>query len=109
MHAAIRAEGVSKRFGNATALVHLDLTVLAGTVLALLGPNGAGKSTTVRILTTLARPDTGRAEVAGFDVVRQAPQVRAVIGLAGQHAAVDARLTGRENLVMIARLHRLSR
>jgi ABC-2 type transport system ATP-binding protein len=109
MYSAIRAQGLSKRFGARTALVDVDLDVAAGTVLALLGPNGAGKSTTVRILTTLTRPDAGRAEVAGLDVVRDTRRVRALIGLAGQYASVDGRLTGRENLVMIGRLYHLPR
>jgi ABC-2 type transport system ATP-binding protein len=106
---AIRATALRKRFGAAQALDGVDLEVGAGTVLALLGPNGAGKSTTVRILTTLVTPDSGHAEVAGHDVVRAARRVRASIGLAGQHAAVDGRLTGRENLLLVGRLHRLSR
>ncbi|MFC1440688.1 ATP-binding cassette domain-containing protein [Streptacidiphilus sp. N1-10] len=105
---AIRATALSKCYGSTRALAAVDLEVGAGTVLALLGPNGAGKSTTVRILTTLTAPDSGRAEVAGYDVIRQAHLVRASIGLAGQHAAVDGRLTGRENLIMVGRLHRLS-
>ena len=86
----------------------LDLTVAEGTVLGLLGPNGAGKTTTVRILATLLRPDAGRATVAGFDVVRQAQQLRRVIGLSGQYAAVDENLTGRENLWLFGRLYQLS-
>ena len=109
MKPAIRATALRKRFGAAQALDGVDLEVGAGTVLALLGPNGAGKSTTVRILTTLVTPDSGHAEVAGHDVVRAARRVRASIGLAGQHAAVDGRLTGRENLLLVGRLHRLSR
>jgi ABC-2 type transport system ATP-binding protein len=107
--AAIRAVALRKRFGASQALDGVDLEVPAGTVLSLLGPNGAGKSTTVRILTTLVTPDSGHAEVAGHDVVRAARRVRASIGLAGQHAAVDGRLTGRENLLLVGRLHRLSR
>jgi daunorubicin resistance ABC transporter ATP-binding subunit len=106
---AILAEGLSKRFGATTALDGVDLTVLAGSVLGLLGPNGAGKTTIVRILATLLRPDTGRATVAGFDVVRQASAARRLIGLSGQYAAVDGYLTGRENLRMIGRLAGLSR
>jgi ABC-2 type transport system ATP-binding protein len=89
------------------ALDGLDLTVAEGSVLGLLGPNGAGKTTTVRILATLLRPDAGRATVAGFDVVDQAQQIRAVIGLSGQYAAVDENLTGRENLTMFGRLYQL--
>jgi len=106
---AIRAEGLGKRFGRLQALAGVDLWVAAGAVVALLGPNGAGKTTMVRILCTLLRPDAGRAEVAGLDVVRQAAAVRRVIGLSGQYAAVDGYLTGRENLRMIGRLSGLSR
>jgi ABC-2 type transport system ATP-binding protein len=106
---AIHAEGLSKRFGDVHALQDLNLTVVAGSVLGLLGPNGAGKTTTVRILTTLLRPDTGAARVVGLDVVRQPAAVRQVIGLAGQSAAVDEYLTGRENLRMAGRLHHLHR
>ncbi|HEX7746860.1 MAG TPA: ATP-binding cassette domain-containing protein, partial [Micromonosporaceae bacterium] len=99
--------GLHKRFGKVDALRGLDLTVPAGTVCGVLGPNGAGKTTALRILATLLRPDAGHATVAGFDVVRQAEQVRGSIGLAGQHAAIDTRLTGRENLRLFARLHHL--
>ncbi|HVK78200.1 MAG TPA: ATP-binding cassette domain-containing protein [Kofleriaceae bacterium] len=110
---AITAEGLVKtyrsRAGTVRALEGLDLTVAEGTVLGLLGPNGAGKTTTVRILTTLLRPDAGRATVAGFDLVRQAQEVRSVIGLSGQYAAVDENLTGRENLVLFGRLYQLPR
>jgi ABC-2 type transport system ATP-binding protein len=91
------------------ALRGVDLQVPAGTVLGLLGPNGAGKTTAVRILTTLLPPDGGSARVAGFDVVRDAPALRAQIGLAGQYAAVDENLTGRENLVLVGRLYHLGR
>jgi ABC-2 type transport system ATP-binding protein len=108
---AITAEGLVKiyrsRAGEIRALDGLDLTVAEGSVLGLLGPNGAGKTTTVRILATLLRPDAGRATVAGFDVVRQAQQLRSVIGLSGQYAAVDENLTGRENLTMFGRLYQL--
>ncbi|MGI8683859.1 MAG: ATP-binding cassette domain-containing protein [Acidimicrobiales bacterium] len=107
--AAISAEGVTKRFGDVLALESVDLAVPAGTVLGLLGPNGAGKTTMVRILTTILQPDAGRASVLGADVVREADQVRARIGLAGQYAAVDENLTGRENLRMIGRLTHLAR
>lgn len=86
---AIACEGLRKRFGETTALDGLDLSVPEGAVYGLLGPNGAGKTTAVRVLATLLRPDSGHALVAGFDVARQAFQVRARIGLAGQHAAVD--------------------
>jgi ABC-2 type transport system ATP-binding protein len=109
----ITAEGLVKiyrsRDGEVRALDGLDLTVAEGSVLGLLGPNGAGKTTTVRILATLLRPDAGRATVAGFDVVRQAQQLRSVIGLSGQYAAVDENLTGRENLFMFGRLYQLSK
>jgi ABC-2 type transport system ATP-binding protein len=104
---AVVADGVRKRYGAATALDGLDLAVPAGTVRALLGPNGAGKTTAVRILATLLRFDGGRAEVAGFDVVREAEQVRHRIGLVGQRAAVDEVLAGRQNLVLFGRLHHL--
>jgi len=106
---AIRAEGLTKRYGDTQALAGVDLTVRAGSILGLLGPNGAGKSTTVRVLATLTRPDGGRAVVAGYDVVREPEQVRAHIGLAGQHAAVDEKLAGRDNLRMFGRLYHLSR
>jgi ABC-2 type transport system ATP-binding protein len=109
---AITAEGLVKiyktRKSEVRALDGLDLNVAEGTVLGLLGPNGAGKTTTVRILATLLRPDAGRATVAGFDVVRQAQQLRSVIGLSGQYAAIDENLTGRENLWMFGRLYQLS-
>ncbi|MFI7611250.1 ATP-binding cassette domain-containing protein [Nonomuraea terrae] len=107
MTAAIVAEGLVKRYGTVTALDGVDLTVPQGTVLGLLGPNGAGKTTTVRILTTLLKPDAGRAEVAGFDVVRDADRLRAHIGASGQYAAVDDHLTGAENLEMVGRLYHL--
>jgi ABC-2 type transport system ATP-binding protein len=109
MRPAVLVEGLRKRFGEKQALDGLDLWVEPGTVFGLLGPNGAGKTTTVRVLTTLLRPDSGRALVAGFDVVREPQQVRARIGLTGQYAAVDGMLTGYENLVMVGRLSRLSR
>ncbi len=106
---AILAEGLVKHFGETHALDGFDLEVQAGIVFGLLGPNGAGKTTAVRIFTTLLEPDGGHAEVAGLDVVRDAHVLRSQIGLAGQYAAVDALLTGRENLVMVGRLYRLSR
>ena len=104
---AIACAGLRKRFGKTKALDGLDLVVPQGAVYGLLGPNGAGKTTAVRILATLLRPDSGQARVAGFDVAGQAAQVRARIGLAGQNAAVDEILSGRQNLVMFARLHHL--
>ncbi|MEV0388005.1 ATP-binding cassette domain-containing protein [Nonomuraea sp. NPDC050643] len=104
---AIVAEGLVKTYGNVTALDGMDLTVPEGTVFGLLGPNGAGKTTTVRILTTLLKPDAGRATVAGFDVVRDAQALRAHIGASGQYAAVDDHLTGAENLEMVGRLYHL--
>ncbi len=104
METAIRADGLRKRFKGHQALSGVDLSVVAGTVLGLLGPNGAGKTTTVRVLSTLLEPDGGHAEVAGFDVVRQPAEVRRRIGLAGQYAAVDGLLTGRENLTLIGTL-----
>jgi ABC-2 type transport system ATP-binding protein len=108
---AIEAEGLVKvyrsRKSEVRALDGVDLTVEEGTILGLLGPNGAGKTTAVRILATLLRPDAGRARVAGFDVVRQAEQLRRAIGLSGQYAAVDENLTGRENLWMFGTLYQL--
>jgi len=105
---AVVTEGLRKRYGDVMALNGLDLAVPAGTVRGLLGPNGAGKTTAVRILATLLRPDAGRAEVAGCDVVTQAVEVRYRIGLVGQYAAVDEVLSGRQNLVMFGRLYHLS-
>ena len=104
MNHAVLAEDLAKRFGETTALAGVDLAVRTGTVLGLLGPNGAGKTTAVRILTTLLRPDDGHARVCGYDVVRQAHQVRQLIGLTGQYASVDEMLTGAENLLLIGRL-----
>jgi ABC-2 type transport system ATP-binding protein len=106
---AIEVAGLEKRFGDVVALDGIDLAVPAGTVLGLLGPNGAGKTTTIRVLTTAITPDAGRAEVLGVDVCRDADAVRASIGLAGQYAAVDATLTGRENLRLIGRLTHVRR
>jgi ABC-2 type transport system ATP-binding protein len=103
----IVTEGLRKRYGETEALAGLDLAVPAGTVHGLLGPNGAGKTTAVRILATLIRCDGGRAEVAGFDVARQADRVRHHIGLVGQHAAVDEMLSGRQNLALFGRLYHL--
>jgi oleandomycin transport system ATP-binding protein len=104
MEHMIRAEGLKKRFGKTQALAGVDILARRGTVLGVLGPNGAGKTTAVRTLATLVRPDEGRAEVCGFDVVRDAARVRQVISLTGQYASVDEELTGVENLIMIARL-----
>ncbi|WP_322779135.1 ATP-binding cassette domain-containing protein [Frankia sp. Cas4] len=109
MKPAIAVEGLVKRYGNAHALDGLNLEVQPGTVLGLLGPNGAGKTTTVRILTTLLKPDGGRAWVGGFDVVRQPYEVRRCIGVSGQETAVEPLLTGWENLEFFGRLHRLGR
>jgi ABC-2 type transport system ATP-binding protein len=105
---AILAEGLQKQYGQTHALAGLDLVAEQGSVLGVLGPNGAGKTTAVRILTTLLRPDAGRAEVLGLDVVKDADTLRARIGLTGQYAAVDEYLTGYENLVMFGRLYHLS-
>jgi oleandomycin transport system ATP-binding protein len=105
MRQAVRVEGISRSFGRTVALAQVDLDVPQGMVYGLLGPNGAGKTTMVRILATLLHPGGGRAFVAGHDVVRQAEEVRRVIGLTGQYAALDEALTGTENLVLIARLH----
>ena len=107
MPGAIHAEGLVKTFGDVRALDGVDLDVPEGTVLGLLGPNGAGKTTTVRCLTTLLRPDSGKAVVAGLDVLRQPDAVRRSIGLSGQFAAVDEYLTGRENLQMVGQLYQM--
>ncbi|MGW7544379.1 ATP-binding cassette domain-containing protein [Streptomyces sp. NPDC054770] len=104
---AVLSEGLEKRFGAVHALRGLDLAVRQGTVCGLLGPNGAGKTTAVRLLTTLLRPDAGSARIAGHDLVRDAPAVRRSIGVTGQYASVDGDLTGRENLRLFARLHRV--
>jgi ABC-2 type transport system ATP-binding protein len=105
----VLATGLSKRYGDNWALRDVDLHVPAGTVLGLLGHNGAGKTTAIRILTTLAAPTAGRAEVAGLDVVRDAAAVRAQIGLAGQYATVDGLLTARKNLDLAGRLYHMPR
>lgn len=107
----VLSEGLEKSFGTKGEVVHavrgLDLAVAEGTVCAVLGPNGAGKTTAVRLLTTLLRPDAGSARVAGHDLVREAAAVRGAIGVTGQYASVDGDLTGRENLRLFARLHRM--
>ncbi|OAI44295.1 ABC transporter [bacterium SCGC AG-212-C10] len=107
--AGITAEGLGKRYGDLWALRDFDLTVPTGSVLGLLGHNGAGKTTVVRILATLSQPTTGRATVAGHDVVNDAAAVRASIGLAGQAATVDGLLSARANLELVGRLYRFSR
>jgi ABC-2 type transport system ATP-binding protein len=104
---AVRAEGLRKRYGATVALDGFDLRVPVGSVYGLLGPNGAGKTTAVRVLATLLRPDGGRAEVAGFDVIDNDQEVRRRIGLVGQQTAVDEVLSGRQNLIMFGRLHHL--
>ena len=106
---AIAVKGLRKSFGNVAALDGVDFEVPPATVFGLLGPNGAGKTTAVRALTTIIRPDAGEARVLGLDAVEQAQRVRAHIGLAGQFAAVDGNLTGRENLRLIGRLTHLPR
>ncbi|MER6214892.1 MULTISPECIES: ATP-binding cassette domain-containing protein [unclassified Streptomyces] len=108
MPGAIYAEALVKTFGTLRALDGVDLDVPEGTVLGLLGPNGAGKTTAVRVLTTLLRPDSGRAVVAGIDVLKHPDDVRRSIGLSGQFAAVDEYLTGRENLRMVGQLYQMS-
>ncbi len=102
---AISVSGLTKSFGDVRALDGVDFEAAPGTVLGLLGPNGAGKTTAVRVLTTLLKPDGGSARVAGLDVVSDAVALRQRIGLAGQYAAVDENLTGKENLVMVGRLY----
>ncbi|MBN1528986.1 MAG: ATP-binding cassette domain-containing protein [Thermoleophilaceae bacterium] len=106
---AILVEGLEKSYGSVKALCGVDFAARSGSVLGLLGPNGAGKTTAVRILATLLEPDGGRAEVTGLDVRRDAAELRARIGLAGQYAAVDENLTGFENLEMVGRLYHLAR
>ncbi|MER7957228.1 ATP-binding cassette domain-containing protein [Streptomyces sp. NPDC096030] len=108
MPGAIYAEGLVKTFGDVRALDGVDLDVPEGTVLGLLGPNGAGKTTAVRVLTTLLQPDSGKALVAGIDVLKHPNEVRRSIGLSGQFAAVDEYLTGRENLQMVGQLYQLN-
>jgi ABC-2 type transport system ATP-binding protein len=105
----IEAEGLVKRFGSTVALDGVDFCVPAGAILGVLGPNGAGKTTAIRILTTLSRPDRGRASVAGFDVVEEPGEVRRRIGVAAQSTTLDELLTGRQNLVMVGQLSGLRR
>src|SRR6266536_1938721 len=106
---AIAVQGLQKRFGDVVALDGIDFEVPPASVFGLLGPNGAGKTTAVRVLTTILRPDAGQASVLGLDVASEPQRVRARIGLAGQYAAVDGNLTGRENLRLIGRLVHLPR
>ncbi|SDL65070.1 oleandomycin transport system ATP-binding protein [Nonomuraea maritima] len=106
---AIEAEGLVKRYGDKTALDGVGLRAETGSVLGVLGPNGAGKTTTVRVLATLAVPDAGHARVGGHDVTREPTRVRELIGLTGQYASVDEKLTGAQNLRLIGRLLGLSR
>jgi len=106
---AVETRALHKRFGDVVALGSIDLVVERGTVLGLLGPNGAGKTTAVRILSTVIRPDGGTARVMGVDVVEHPAETRALIGLAGQFAAVDDNLSGRENLILVGRLTHLAR
>src|ERR1035437_5034405 len=105
----IEVEALTKRFGATRALDEVSLIVRAGQVLALLGPNGPGKTTLVRVLTTLLKPDSGRAQVAGLDVWANAKTIRSMIGLAGQYASVDELLTGRENLELAGLLYHLAK
>jgi ABC-2 type transport system ATP-binding protein len=106
---AIRARGLRKSYGKHLVLDSIDLDVRAGSVFALLGPNGSGKTTTVQILSTLIRPDAGDVQVGGFDLIRNAKEIRSLIGVTGQFSAVDGFLTGEENLRLIADLHHLGR
>jgi len=107
--AAVEVEGVTKRFGSTLALDDVSFSVQSGEVLALLGPNGAGKTTVIRVLTTLLKPDSGHARVAGLDVQKDARTIRSMIGLAGQYATVDDLLTGRENLEIVGLLYHLDK
>ncbi|GAD85813.1 daunorubicin resistance protein DrrA family ABC transporter ATP-binding protein [Nocardia asteroides] len=109
MSLAVEVRGLAKSYGKVRVLKEIDLEIPAGTVLGLLGPNGAGKTTTVRVVTTLLRPDAGSIRVAGVDVLADPATARTRIGLSGQYAAVDANLTGYENLRMVARLYGMSR
>ncbi|NES97058.1 MAG: ATP-binding cassette domain-containing protein [Desertifilum sp. SIO1I2] len=104
----VEVQGLKKRFGNTEALRGINLSVVAGSVLGVLGPNGAGKTTTINCLTTLIKPDGGKAAIAGYDIIRDPASVRALISVTGQFAAVDEELTARENLILFGRLLRLS-
>ena len=106
---AIEAEGLEKSFGSTRAVDGVDLAVRTGSVYGVLGPNGAGKTTTIRMLATLLRPDAGTARVLGHDIIREAGAVRSLVSLTGQLASVDEDLTGRENLILLARLLGLGR
>lgn len=105
---AIEVSGLAKSYGDNQVLKNINLKVERGTMVALLGPNGAGKTTTVRILSTLLKFDAGKVLVEGYDVKNEADEIRKIIGLTGQSAAVDELLTGRENLIMMGRLYRLT-
>ncbi len=109
MKPAVQITGLVKNYGRVCVLDDVDLEIPTGTVMGLLGPNGAGKTTTVRIVTTLLRPNAGTVRVAGVDVLHDPAAARRLIGLSGQYAAVDANLTGYENLRMVARLYGMSR
>jgi ABC-2 type transport system ATP-binding protein len=109
LQSAVTISGLSKSFGDKVVLDGIDLNISPGTIFSLLGPNGAGKTTTVEILSTLLRADAGEVRIAGFDLVRQPEAVRSVIGVTGQFSAVDNLLTGEENLLLMADLHRLDR
>src|SRR5688500_11303482 len=106
---AIEANGLMKSFGSVRAVDGVDLAVRSGSVYGVLGPNGAGKTTTIRMLATLLRPDAGSARVLGHDIVHEADAVRGLVSLTGQLASVDEDLSGRENLILLARLLGLRR
>lgn len=106
---AIQVKGLKKSYGKNQVLKGIDLTIKKGTMLALLGPNGAGKTTTVRILSTLLKYDEGEVTINGYDLAKESDDIRSIIGLTGQSAALDELLTGRENLIMMGRLYRLTK